>query len=149
MGDFVRQIMKDKGFASIVIVFFIVCVVAFSHFAFGEEKGASVSEKELCAKMIRFGKQAYQRGKYLDAKEFFRKAVKADPESSLAWQYYDMAVVFALAEKVEKNSDLIAPDTSVRGETPAGSAAKVAPPAPKVTPAPRAKAQMEEEEEGC
>ena len=71
-------------------------------------------DKELCARMLRFGNEAYARGKYLDAKEYFRKAVKADPTSLKAWRYYDQAVIFGLAEKVEKNANLILPDVSTR-----------------------------------
>ena len=77
---------------------------------------AQCVDQALCAKMLAFGKQAYTRGKYLDAKGYFRRAVMADPTSAKAWSYYDLAAVFALAEKVEQNADLIAPGTSARGE---------------------------------
>lgn len=59
--------------------------------------------------MIRFGLEAQERKKYLDAKEYFREALQTDPNSDLAWKYYDMAVLFALAEKVKKNGRLLAP----------------------------------------
>jgi hypothetical protein len=77
---------------------------------------AQCVDEALCAKMLAFGKQAYTRGKYLDAKEYFRRAVMADPTSMKAWSFYDLASTFALAEKVEQNADLIAPGTSSRGE---------------------------------
>ncbi|MFO7986620.1 MAG: tetratricopeptide repeat protein, partial [Desulfatiglandaceae bacterium] len=80
----------------------------------------------LCEKMLRFGKEAYQRGKYLDAKEYFRKAIKADPTSMEAWVFYDQSVIFGLAEKVEKKADLVLPDTSIRKE-----ASTDAPPSPE------------------
>jgi hypothetical protein len=145
-----RYIMKDRALLSLVLVAFLASVLVFSQFVYSEEEKSFVPDKELCGKMIRFGKQAYQRGKYLDAKEYFRRAVQADPMSSMAWRYYDMAAVFALAEKVEKNSDLIAPDRSVRQEGPADSAAKAAPHAPPAPPAPKAGHHTaEEEEEGC
>jgi hypothetical protein len=113
-----------------------------------EEPKGLVPDKVLCAKMLAFGKQAYQRGKYLDAKGYFRRAILADPSSNLAWRYYDMAVVFGLAEKVEKNANLIAPDVSVRGETSPGKAVPSAPPPPRPGPAQKQKVE-EEEEEGC
>lgn len=75
-----------------------------------------VIDKALCADLIRHGKEAYMRGKYLDAKEYFRKATVADPENRKAWKYYDQTVIFALAEKVEKNSGLLMPDVSTRKE---------------------------------
>jgi len=108
---------------------------------------ATAPDKELCAKMIRFGKQSYQRGKYLDAKEYFRKAVQADPSSIAAWRHYDLAVIYALAEKVNKNTGLIAPDVSPQG--PATAAAAPPPPAPK-KPAPAKKPKFViVEDEGC
>jgi len=113
-----------------------------------EEPGGFVPDKALCAKMLAFGKQAYQRGKYLDAKGYFRKAITADPSSALAWRYYDMAVVFGLAEKVEKNANLIAPDVSARGETGYGKTVTPPPPTPKAGPAQKEIVE-EEEEEGC
>lgn len=64
-----------------------------------EEPKLFIPDKALCTKMLRFGKQTYVRGKYLDAKEYFRKAVEADPASSVAWRYYDQAVIFVLAER--------------------------------------------------
>jgi len=112
----------------------------------GDKPKLFIPDKALCAKMLRFGKQAYERGKYLDAKEYFRKAVQADPGSPVAWRYYDMAVIFGLAEKVEKNAGMTAPDTSVRGE--AGSAAPPPPPA-KAAPAPKKDEFVIEEDEGC
>ena len=82
-----------------------------------QDPSPSDADKALCGKMLRFGKEAYMRGKYLDAKEYFRKAIKADPGSMEAWIFYDQAVIFALAEKVEKKADLVLPDTSTRKET--------------------------------
>ena len=58
-------------------------------------------DREYCASMIRFGKEAFQRGRYLDAKQFFHQAIEADRTNSKAWLYYDRTVIFALAEKVE------------------------------------------------
>ena len=95
-----------------------------------QEAKAFVPDKALCAEMIRFGRQSYQRGRFLDAKEYFRKAVQADPASPLAWRYYDLSVISALAEKVNKNTGLIAPDVSPQGASPAKPSAPP-PPAPK------------------
>jgi hypothetical protein len=125
----------------------IAALLTFSQEAAAEERKQFVPDKAQCARMIQFGKQAYMRGKYLDAKGYFRRAIQADPNSGLAWQYYDMASVFALAEKVEQDKKLIAPGTSTRQE---GSAVKAAPKPPTPPPAPAKKAvEEEEEEEGC
>jgi hypothetical protein len=63
-----------------------------------------------------------------------------------------MAAVFALAEKVEKDRGLTAPDVSVRGEAPPARPGIATPPAPAPAPKP-APAKKEkfviEEDEGC
>jgi len=122
--------------------------------AAGDAKGP-VRDKALCAEMIRFGLQSYQRSKYLDAKEYFRKAIQADPSSADAWRHYDLAVVYALAEKVNKDTGLIAPDVSPQGPAPASAAptaaapAETAPPSPP-PPAPAKKPKFTvESDEGC
>jgi hypothetical protein len=102
----------------------------------GEESKAFIPDKALCAKMLRFGKEAYVRGRYLDAKSYFRQAVQADPGSAVAWKYYDQAVIFALAEKVEQKEDLILPGVSKRGEMSAQEAS-TPPPPPPVQAAPK------------
>jgi tetratricopeptide (TPR) repeat protein len=99
-----------------------------------EEPKGAIPDKALCAKMLRFGEEAYSRGKYLDAKGYFRKAIQADPTSQKAWGYYDLAAIFALAEKAEQNAELIAPGVSMRQEGAASGKAQTEsapPPAPK------------------
>ncbi len=104
-------------------------------------------DKAFCAKMIQHGQGAYQQGKYLDAKEYFRKAVQADPSSVSAWAYYDQAVIFALAEKVEKEANLTMPDASTRsGQQVGAPTAKTPPPKPKPK---KKRALPVEEDEGC
>jgi tetratricopeptide (TPR) repeat protein len=123
--------------------------------ASGTDTKTSGPDKALCDKMIRLGQQSYQRGKYLDAKEYFRKAVQADPNSSAAWRQYDIAVVSALAEKVEKEEGLTAPGVSDRKEAaPAGRpetapSTSVQPPPPPATPAPAKKERPPVKDEGC
>jgi hypothetical protein len=135
-------------------VFFLALLMSsLSGPAMAEGPAKSVPDKALCAKMLRFGEQAYSRGKYLDAKEYFRKAVQADPGSQVAWRYYDQAVIFALAEKVEKNAGLTLPGVSERNE--AGQAkSEAAPPPPPVAKKPQGQTGGEGgakiiEDEGC
>ena len=138
--------MKYKVLSFAFFAFLLTAFVYLPQMVIGEEREGFIPDKALCAKMLNFGKQAYERGRYLDAKEYFRKAVQADPASTVAWRYYDLATVFALAEKVEQNANLTAPGVSTRSEAGAG-APSVAPPAPKVAPA--KKGAVQEEEEGC
>ena len=125
-----------------------------------EEAPKFVPNKLLCAQMIRFGQEAYQRGRFQEAKEYFRKATKADPDSKKAWRYYDQAVLFALAERVEQkeNGDLLLPGiiSGPRYQSSAQSSVVVTPlptqkPAISTPAAPVAISddEDEEEEEGC
>ncbi len=108
------------------------------------EPKAVLPDKTHCGEMIRFGKQAYDRGKFLDAKAYFRQAVEADTTSTAAWRYYDLSVVSALAEKANKNTELLAPDVSGKGRAQASSDAVSPPPPPPVK-----KQTPVVEDEGC
>jgi len=119
--------VKPNASFIIVVVFLLTIFFAASTYITAQDQANCPPDKELCARMIRFGTEAYARGKYLDAKEYFRKAVKADPTSLKAWRYYDQAVIFGLAEKVEKNANLVLPDVSSRKEA-VGDLSPAAPP---------------------
>lgn len=131
--------MDSKWYSLIAVFFLLTIIFSASTHIHAQEPANCPPDKELCARMLRFGQEAYARGKYLDAKEYFRKAVKADPTSLKAWRYYDQAVIFGLAEKVEKNANLVLPDVSSRQEAGDG----LSPAAPPVVP----KATVEQEEE--
>lgn len=105
--------MKPKIFFLIASFIFLFSSLIFYSYPEAQEEMHFIPDKTLCAKMIRFGIQAHERKRYLDAKEYFRKALHADSTSNMAWKYYDLAVIFALAEKVEKNQNLIKPDVSL------------------------------------
>jgi hypothetical protein len=137
--------VKNK-FPGFILVLSLLVLVAFPpRIAQTDEPKAIVPDKARCGEMIRFGKQAYDRGKFLDAKAHFRQAVQADPASDAAWHHYDLSVVSALAEKVNKDSDLLAPNVSEKGRTQASSGAASPPP-----PAPVKKKKIPvEEDEGC
>ena len=133
-----------KIFTGLFLTLFLLLPLAVS----AEESPQKGADKAFCAKMIQHGQGAYQQGKYLDAKEYFRKAVQADPSSVSAWAYYDQAVIFALAEKVEKDANLAMPDTSTRSGQQVGAPTAKTPPPPK--PKPRKKRAIPvEEDEGC
>lgn len=139
--------MKRKIFPRSIVGLFLALFLLLPATVSAEESAQKGIDKELCATMIRHGQEAYQRGKYLDAKEYFRKAVQADPTSTAAWAYYDQAVIFALAEKVEKNANLVMPDTSTRSEQQAATPATTPPPPP--TKAKKKPAFVIVEDEGC
>lgn len=61
----------------------------------------------LCSRLIRFGKVSLERKRYVEAKRFFWKAILVEPTSKLAWMYYDQAVLFTLADQVERSPGLV------------------------------------------
>ena len=144
--------MKPNFIALIVLIFFLTIFFFVPTHNMAQGPANCPPDKELCARMLRFGQEAYARGKYLDAKEYFRKAVKADPTSPKAWRYYDQAVIFGLAEKVEKNANLTLPDVSTRQE--GGILMSPTPPTSSPPPEPAVKKKEETgfkiiDDEGC
>lgn len=141
--------MKLKLFALIVLAFLLAVFLSSVKDSMSQDPRNCPPDKDLCAKMLRFGKQAYVRGKYLDAKEYFRKAVKADPASTKAWVYYDQTVIFSLAEKVEKDANLVLPDVSTRQEASAGMPSESSPAPSKPAPAEKPSGFVIIDDEGC
>jgi hypothetical protein len=142
--------VKSKWSILAAMVFLLTIIFSPPTYVAAQDASIRQPDKALCARMLRFGQEAYGRGKYLDAKEYFRKAIIADPASMKAWRYYDQAVIFGLAEKVEKNANLVLPDVSTRQETKTG----LSPAAPPAPPKP-AKSQQNNsgfkilDDEGC
>lgn len=103
--------------------------------------------KELSAQKIRFGQEAYGRGQYRVARDFFRQAVMADPASKKAWSWYDLASLYDIAQSyryaVEKSGRMALPKIEPAAPTapasPAAPAAKAAPAAPAAPAAKPAK----------
>lgn len=140
-----RKLIGLLAVLTLVTVFFMTSGIV-------AQKATYTPDKELCARMMAAGKEYYVRGKYLDAKNYFRKAVEADPRSQKAWRYYDQAVIFALAEKVEKKNDFLVPDVSIRSEGGAAvSHEATAVVTPIVPDQPMEESEEDEpfEEEGC
>jgi hypothetical protein len=84
------------------------------------------------ALMLRKGKEAFSRARYGEAKEYFRKAIKTDPNSQEAWSYYDLAQLYTVAEQF-KNHGRVVVSTAPAPEQTAELAAP-APPTPAVAP---------------
>jgi len=138
------------GTVSVALVISLLCSPLFLPLnAPAADARGPATDTARCEEMIRFGNQAYDRARYLDAKEYFRKAVQADPSSKAAWRHYDLSVIYALAEKVNKNTGLIAPDSSPKAaavapatpptvQTPPSASAPAAAPPAAEAPAPAA-----------
>jgi Tfp pilus assembly protein PilF len=89
-------VVNSRWSILIAVVFLLTIIFSASTYITAQEPATCPPDKELCARMLRFGNEAYARGKYLDAKEYFRKAVKADPTSLKAWRYYDQEAAEAV-----------------------------------------------------
>jgi len=99
-------------------------------------------DKQLCAENLRHGSEAFNRGRYSEAKAFFRQAVQADPTSAKAWSYYDLSIMYDVAQQVKragqvKTSGAPKPGCPEGGTAPpAASGAGTAAPAPSAPAAP-------------
>jgi tetratricopeptide (TPR) repeat protein len=115
MSYFTKEATMKPYKASLIASIFLIASLLIAAPQATAEKGKSCPpDKELCAQMIRQGKEAYWRGKYVEAKAYFRRAIQADPESEQAWQAYDLSAINALGQKVERNMSLIQLDPSAR-----------------------------------
>jgi hypothetical protein len=76
--------MKYKVLSFALLALLLTAFIYLPQRVVGEEPRLFIPDKALCAKMLRFGKQAYMRGRYLNAKAYFRRAVQADPASVVA-----------------------------------------------------------------
>jgi outer membrane biosynthesis protein TonB len=89
-------------------------------------------DPEVCALMLRKGKESFARARYNEAKDLFRKAIQADPTSQKAWSYYDLAQMYSVAEQFKNHGRIV----QSSAPTPEKTAESLQPqPAPVVTPA--------------
>ena len=87
-------------------------------------------DPELSALMLRKGKESFTRGRYTEAKELFRKAILADPNSPKAWSYYDLAQMYSVAEQFKNHGRIVQSSAPPAEQT----AEMTQPPTPVLTP---------------
>lgn len=118
------------------------------------------ADKEMCALLVRFGKEAFARARYADAKYYFQKAVQADPGSQQAWNLYDLASFYAVGEQMKEQGKYIfrptAPTTPPEALTSGPAATPAAPEksaeaaqAPPAEPEKKAIKFKIKDDEGC
>lgn len=108
-----------------------VLPVSVAFIAFAQGQASKVPDKQTCERMMRFGKEAYLRAKYEDAKAYFKKAIEADPSLQEAWTFYDLSTIMALGKRVEKQINLLATtEVQTPKEEKEGEARGVASPSP-------------------
>ena len=101
--------MPKKNFLIIGLIFILLMGLGVHESqAQGSQSGQAYSvDPELCALMLRKGKESFTRGKYTEAKELFRKAILADPNSQKAWSYYDLAQMYSVAEQFKNHGRIV------------------------------------------
>ncbi|HSO72441.1 MAG TPA: hypothetical protein VLR91_07330 [Thermodesulfobacteriota bacterium] len=90
-------------------------------------------DPERSALMLRKGQESFGRAKFNEAKDFFRKAVQADPTSQKAWSYYDLSLFYTVGEQYKNHGKVVlssAPLSEASQETAPGKA----PAADQLTP---------------
>lgn len=94
-----------------------------------EERSMYKIDKAKCALMLRFGKEALERSRYEDAKYYFQNAVHSDPFNAKAWNWYDLATFYAVADQMKREGKYI-----------------IRPTRPSQTPSVRSSAETRQEE---
>ncbi len=115
-------------------------------------KPAVCFNKSRCAEFIGHGREAFNRGKFSDAKRYFKEAVKSDPNSVKAWAFYDLAVMYDVADQVKRagsvkvsGAPLLGPSAATGGAKAATGTATPPPPPPAQPPA----GAVVVDDEGC
>ena len=98
-----------------VILAFGLFLIGIPASVMGQEGG--VVGKEFSSRMVRAGKEFFDRGKFLDARTFFKKAIKADVNNENAWRWYNITLSYALAEQSKKIIYPDVPSSSASDET--------------------------------
>jgi hypothetical protein len=87
--------------------------------AAGSSEGIQTAhDRPLCERLIRFGQVAFDRGRLVEAKHFFQKAITVDPGYALAWKKYNMALIALISAKVETDPGFLPDFSSGTGVPP-------------------------------
>jgi hypothetical protein len=131
------MLMKTGGRLTVALGLALALALGLA-LAVGAEAGkpSQCSDPQRCADRLRHGQEAFDRGQFNQAKAFFREAVQADPASVKAWSFYDLSMMYAVAEQIKKTGtvrDSSAPAPDAYQPTPAPAPSPV-PLAPSVVP---------------
>ena len=61
----------------------------------------------LSAEMMRKGEESFGRSRYGEAREYFHKAILADPASTNGWSWYDLALIYTIAEQFKDHGEIV------------------------------------------
>lgn len=101
-----------------------------------ETKPAVCFDKARCAELMGHGREAFNRGKFSEAKRFFREAVKSDPSSAKAWAFYDLSVMYDVADQVKRAGSVKVSGAPLLGPAAAAPTAGAAKPSTAPPPPP-------------
>ena len=148
----------------VAMMLFFCLTIAFGMVSFGfqaaaQEAGVYKVDKEKCALLIRYGKDALERARYEEAKYYFQSAVQTDPHNPKPWNWYDLASFYAAADQMKKEGKFMvrpaqpaaAPAPAAGGsseEAMSSPAAAQQPAAPPAAPKPKPKFRIADDE-GC
>ncbi|MBI4773660.1 MAG: hypothetical protein HY788_05680 [Deltaproteobacteria bacterium] len=152
--------MKKQVALVLLFCFTLACgAVLFEFQARAQEAETYKVDKEKCALLIRYGKDALDRARYEEAKYYFQTAVQTDPYNPKPWNWYDLASFYAAADQMKKEgkymvrptqpaeTPALAPGASEK-ETMTAPAAPQPPAAPPAAPQPAPKFKIGQDE-GC
>ena len=78
-------------------------------------------DPERSAMLVRKGQESFSRSKFNEAKDFFRKAVQADPTSQKAWSYYDLSLFYTVGEQYKNHGKIVLSSAPQTGSGPRGA----------------------------
>jgi|GEM_PF-5591735 len=61
----------------------------------------------LSAEMMRKGEESFGRSRYGEAREYFHKAILTDPASINSWSWYDLALIYTIAEQFKNHGEIV------------------------------------------
>ncbi len=99
------------------------------------KKPEDCKNSQLSAQKLRYGVEAFNRSQFRQAKGYFREAVQADPSSAKAWSYYDLCVMYDVADQVKRAGRVKVSGAPIPGTGPSAAGQQAAPaPAPSAAP---------------
>ncbi len=118
--------MKVFPLSRIALSLCIACTLLVGTALAEQPKPTFKSDKEMSSLMIRFGLEAFQRNRFKDAKYYFQQAVQADPGSKKAWNFYDLASMYTVAEEMKDTGKYVVrpAEPMAKADTPAAAPAQ-------------------------
>ncbi len=127
------------GIVVLMVLSLILGIVIGREIEFGAarqtEWASTVSpDAGLSAEMMRKGEESFGRSRYGEAREFFHRAILADPASTNGWSWYDLALIYNIAEQFKNHGKIVESTAPAPESTAAPSPEPVQEPKSERTP---------------